>query len=173
MKRLTASALALVGTATLGLVGSAVEQRLDEQAVGQGAQIVRVDYNAKGVDTSANAYQELVRVQNKNAATAVPQTTACDPAEGDVTMTGYTLQDTTGHTYVFPTYCLEPGDYVDVRTGRSPSTSATSWWNNAEFNLYWKRSTHQYGNASDSATLERADGTRVDRVAWSDFSIRP
>ncbi|WP_084963288.1 lamin tail domain-containing protein [Thermoactinospora rubra] len=144
------------GIAALGLSFGVTAASADEQ--GTGLQIVRVDYNVKGVDTSANAYQESVRVQNKGATPA--------------SLAGCTLEDLTGHTYHFPaSFSLAPGAYVNVRTGKSPSTDPANWWN-SPVNLYWNRTSHMYGNSSDSVTLE-CGGSRLDRVAWNDFAIRP
>lgn len=131
----------------------------DEQAVGQ-VQIVRVDYNVKGADTAANAYLESVQVKNLSGA--------------PVLMTGWTLEDLTGHVYRFPNgYTLNAGQTVSVRTGKTPSANPASWWNNSTFNLYWNRTQHMYGNSADSVTLINAADVRQDRVAWNDWTIRP
>lgn len=154
MKKFVLSLVA--GLVILGLSFGVTAASADEQ--GSGLQIVRVDYNVKGVDTAANAYLESVQVQNKGAA-ALP-------------LAGCTLEDLTGHAFTFPaTFSLAPGAYVYVRTGKSPAVSPSSWWNSA-VNLYWNRSSHQYGNSTDSTTLE-CGGVRQDRVAWNDFTIRP
>ncbi|MER7063954.1 lamin tail domain-containing protein [Streptomyces albidoflavus] len=154
MKKLFLSIAATL--AVLGLGFGVTAASADEQ--GSGLQIVRVDYNVKGVDTAANAYQEAVQVQNKGAA--------------PVSLSGCTLEDLTGHQYDFPaTRTLAPGEYVYVRTGKSPSADPANWWNSA-VNLYWGRTNHMYGNSADSVTLE-CSGSRLDRVAWNDFTIRP
>lgn len=147
-------AVVIAGSIGYGLISQA---NADEQATGA-PQIVRVEYNVKGVDTSSNAYLESVQVKNTTGAA--------------VTMTGYTLEDLTGHTYRFPSgYSLAAGAVVNVRTGVKPA-SFGGWWSDPSKNLYWNRSSHQYGG-SDSVTLQDASGARLDRVAWNDFTIRP
>ncbi|MEV1245182.1 lamin tail domain-containing protein [Nonomuraea sp. NPDC049750] len=154
MKKLILTCAAVA--AVLGLSFSVTAASADEQ--GAGLQIVGVDYNVKGVDTASNAYKEAVKVQNKSAAS--------------VSLAGCTLEDLTGHTYRFPAArTLASGEYVYVRTGKSPSVDPANWWN-TPVNLYWNRSSHQYGNSADSVTLE-CSGSRLDRVAWNDFTIRP
>ena len=128
----------------------------DESATGK-VQIVRVEYNVRGVDTPANAYLESVRVKNLGA---------------DQDMTNWTVEDSTGHAYTFPAgYVLKANQTVNVRTGVKPTT-LTGWWADSAANLYWNRTHHMYGNSSDSVTLEN-NGVRVDRVAWNDFTILP
>ncbi|MGP4093029.1 lamin tail domain-containing protein [Nonomuraea sp. KM90] len=155
MKKLILSLVAVV--AALGLTFGVSAASADEQATGK-VQITRVDNNVKGVDTAANAYQESIQVKNLGAESA--------------SMTGCTLEDLTGHTYRFPSsFNLAAGAYVYVRTGKSPSVNPASWWNTGP-NLYWNRTSHQYGNSTDSVTLE-CGGNRIDRVSWNDFTIRP
>jgi hypothetical protein len=165
------SGLALIAMAIAALfIGTSSQSAsADEQATGK-VQITRVEYNVKGVDTASNAYLESVKVKNLGA---------------DMPMSGWTLQDLTGHTYHFPStwddpsdslttlvpYVLKAGQEVNVRTGVKPA-SFGGWWSNKAINLYWNRSSHMYGNAADSVTLENA-GNVVDRVAWNDFTIRP
>lgn len=154
MKKLFLTIAATLAVLSVGF--GVTSASADEQ--GSGLQIVGVDYNVKGVDTAANAYKEAIKVQNKSAA--------------PVSLSGCTLEDLTGHTYSFPsTRTLASGEYVYVRTGKSPSADPANWWN-TQVNLYWGRSSHQYGNSADSVTLECA-GSRLDRVAWNDFTIRP
>lgn len=151
------ASLAIAGAMLAATAVSLGVAHADEQATGQ-VQIVRVEYNVKGADTAANAYLESVRVKNLGAAPVV--------------MTGWTLQDLTGHEYRFPAgYVLNAGQSVFVRTGVKPATLG-GWWANPAFNLYWNRSSHMYGNSADSVTLENA-GTRVDRVAWNDWTLLP
>ncbi|GII88207.1 hypothetical protein Ssi03_61970 [Sphaerisporangium siamense] len=143
--------------AILGLSFGVTTASADEQATG--VQITRVDYNVKGVDTAANAYQEAVQIKNTGTE--------------DASLSGWSLEDSTGHTYRFPRgYTLKSGAYVYVRTGKNPAPTH-GWWSDPAVNLYWNRTSHMYGNAADSVTLLRADDTRADRVAWSDFTIRP
>lgn len=156
MKKLILTFVAVV--AALGLSFGVTAASADEQAKGQGVQITRVDYNVKGVDTAANAYQEAVQVTNLG--------------EGVASLENCTLEDLTGHQYKFPAdFSLDAGAYVYVRTGKSPASGPASWWNDGP-NLYWNRTSHMYGNSADSVTLE-CDGVRKDRVAWNDFTIRP
>lgn len=162
---LSGLALFAMAIAALFIGVSSQSASADEQATGN-VQITRVEYNVKGVDTAANAYLESVKVKNLGVTTS----TGCVGTGQN--MTGWTLQDLTGHTYHFPAnYCLANNQEVNVRTGVKPA-SFMGWWATPSINLYWNRSSHQYGNAADSVTME--DGSVVvDRVAWNDFTIRP
>lgn len=148
--------LALIVSIAAGYLAVSTLAHADESATGK-VQIVRVEYNVRGIDTPANAYLESVQVKNLGA---------------DQDMTNWTLEDSTGHAFTFPAgYVLKANQAVNVRTGVKPAT-LTGWWANPLTNLYWNRSHHMYGNSADSVTLENA-GTRVDRVAWNDFTILP
>ncbi len=175
MRKFLAVIAAMVMTGLIAFVTVLSPASADEQATGK-IQITRVEYNVRGTDTAANAYKESVKVKNLGMV-QVPASAACTfggvPVNGQ-DMTGWTLEDLTGHRYRFPNgYCLRDGAEVNVRTGRTPSTNPASWWNNRAFNLYWNRDSHQYGNAADSVTLENASGVRQDRVTWNDFTILP
>lgn len=145
----------------------------DEGTTGK-IQIVRVEYNVKGTDTSANAYMESVKVRNNGVSEVSPACNILGVGIVGKDMTGWSLEDLTGHRYRFPNgYCLPNGAEVNVRTGKSPSSDSGSWWNNRRVNLYWGRTSHQFGNAADSVVLENNDGSRQDRVTWNDFTILP
>lgn len=158
-KRVAALSAALVMvTAGMGLSLTTSGASADEQAVG--VQLVRWEYNVPGVDTAANAYRESVKVKNTSG---VP-----------VNMTGWTVEDLTGHTFHFPSgYILNAGQEVNVRTGVKPSTLG-GWWANPAANLYWNRSQHMYANgtAGESVVLQNS-GSTVDRVNKNPFTIRP
>lgn len=160
IRKMTNIIAALVTVVIAGSIGYGLisQANADEQSTGS-PQVVRVEYNVRGTDTASNAYLESVQVKNTTGAAVV--------------MTGYTLEDLTGHAYQFPDgYSLAAGASVNVRTGVKPA-SFGGWWADPSKNLYWGRSNHQYGNAADSVTLQDASGARLDRVAWNDFTIRP
>lgn len=156
--RTLAGVLCVIMVGVLGYSMS-ITASADDRAAGQGPQIIRVENNVHGTDTAANAYLESVAVQNLS--------------DAPVNLTGWYLRDTTGHRFTFPEgYTLGANATVRVRTGVMPAT-ASAWWANPAFNLYWKLSHHQYGNRTDSVSLRDATGVEHDYVSWSDFTIFP
>lgn len=76
----------------------------------------------------------------------------------DVEMTGWTLRDTAGHDYVFPTgFTLGVGDYVKVHTGVGTDTAT---------DLYWGYESYVWNDDGDTATLRDNHGNTVDQYSY-------
>ncbi|WP_420716430.1 lamin tail domain-containing protein [Streptomyces sp. H27-H1] len=75
-----------------------------------------------------------------------------------VNLKGWTLTDTSSHTYTFATFTLGAGKTVTVKTGKGTNTATT---------LFQQRAAYVWNNDKDTATLRRANKTagRVDEGA--------
>ncbi len=67
----------------------------------------------------------------------------------DATLTSWTLRDTNGATYTFPTFTLGPGATVRVHTGSGANSAA---------DLFWGRGLAVWNNDGDTATLRDSQG---------------
>jgi len=95
-----------------------------------------------GSNTSLNA--EYVKVVNNTTAT--------------VSLTKWTLRDTSGHVYTFPTYSLPAKGYVYIRSGKGTNSSKT---------LYWQQTWYVWNNTGDTAYLRDSKGTLKDTCTWN------
>jgi Lamin Tail Domain len=109
--------------------------------------IHEIYYNSPGKDTGTNASlnAEWVQLHNSSA--------------HRVTLTHWTLRDRAGHLYKFGTYRLKAHGYVKIHTGKGSNTQT---------NRYWGHSWYIWNNNGDRATLKNANGTVIDRCAYSD-----
>jgi hypothetical protein len=108
-------------------------------------QIVRVQWNAPGVDTRARASVngEFVRLRNTG-------TTRVD-------LSGWTLRDGQGHVFRFRRTTLAAGQTLEIHSGPGTRTRHTQFWG-----LRY----HVWGNRHDVAHLrDRLDRT-VDTARW-------
>jgi hypothetical protein len=80
-----------------------------------------------------------------------------NPGGSSVTMTGWTLRDIANHVYTFPAFTLGAGATVRVWTN-SGSNNAT--------NLYWGSDAAIWNNTGDTAILQNAQGTEIDRYSY-------
>lgn len=114
------------------------------QAAGS-VHIEKIYYNSPGRDTGSNdsLNGEWVRIRNSR--------------DVRVSLKGWTIRDTAGHTYTFGAYRLAPGKSVTVHTGGGDNTAR---------HRYWGRSWHVWNNDTDRATLRRANGTVADRCFY-------
>jgi hypothetical protein len=74
-----------------------------------------------------------------------------------VDMTGWTLSDSVGHTFTFPTFSLRPEGVIRVWTG--PGDDDVD-------NLHWGLRRTVWNNNRDEALLAEATGTHVDRYSY-------
>ena len=109
--------------------------------------ITRVSYDPAGPDSGSNAdvNREWVTI------TSFGQQTR--------RMKGWTLQDTSGHTFQFPGIRLHPNTTVTVQTGDGRAT---------RHDLYWGMANPDWNNTGDQATLRNRDGRLIDRCRWGD-----
>jgi hypothetical protein len=75
-----------------------------------------------------------------------------------VTLTGWTLRDTSSHVSRFPDFRLRPGKRVTIHTGRGK---------NDRNDLYWRSRAYIWNNDGDTATLKNRRGHRIDRCHYS------
>jgi len=109
-------------------------------------QFGRIQYNAPGTDTSANASVNGEYVVIKNLGTR------------GVSLTGWTLRDAKNHIYKFSTFTLGAGKSVAVHTGKGTNTASVRYWG-----LGW----HVWNNGGDTAYLRTAAGTLADKCSWT------
>jgi P pilus assembly chaperone PapD len=75
-----------------------------------------------------------------------------------VTMTHWTLRDTSSHVFRFPTFKLQPGSVVRIHTGSG---------SNARHDLYWRSGAYIWNDDGDTAILKRRDGSKVDTCRYA------
>jgi hypothetical protein len=90
------------------------------------------------------AQNEYVRIRNHGT--------------GPTTLTNWTLCDSQGNCYVFPTFTLGVNALVFVRTGVGV---------NDVDDLYWGRSEPVWDNTGDTATLRNAANTVIDTYTYA------
>jgi hypothetical protein len=101
--------------------------------------ITHIEYNPPGEDLPG----EAVLLRNRG--------------DAGQDMTGWTLSDLSGHTFVFPAFRLAPGEAVRVWTRKGISTAT---------DLYWGRTAAVWTNIGDRARLRDASGVLVDEYAY-------
>jgi hypothetical protein len=97
--------------------------------------------------TAVNAQVEIGRVIRAGDITA--EGLEIRNTGGVVNLTGWTLEDSAGNVYTFPTLQLFTNGLVTVYTRRGTNTPIV---------LYWGRSTAVWGEAGDTVTLRDDDG---------------
>jgi hypothetical protein len=117
---------------------------VDPPAANTTLRVVKVSYNPPGADTKANRNGEWVKIKNFGAR--------------GVGMTGYTLQNATGHIYRFPTTRLGAGKSLTVYTGRGVNTTSSR---------YWRSGVHIWNNSGrEKAILRDSYERRVSLRSW-------
>lgn len=103
-------------------------------------------YDSPGDDTGSNnsLNAEWVKVTNHGSTAR--------------SLTGWTIRDTAGHVYKFPTFTLKAGKSVRVHTGRGSGTTT---------DLYWGQD-YVWNNTGDKAILKTGGGVTVDTCSWPD-----
>ncbi|MGP3967008.1 lamin tail domain-containing protein [Streptomyces sp. 6N223] len=138
-RSLIAAAVAAASCAGLLLLPS------QAQAAGS-VHIETIYYNSPGSpdsggNTSLNG--EWVRIRNSR--------------DVNVSLKGWTIRDSSGHTYTFGSYTLAAGRSVTVHTGKGDNTAR---------HRYWGSSWYVWNNDADRATLRRGNGTVADRCSY-------
>ncbi|WP_210592829.1 lamin tail domain-containing protein [Streptomyces sp. GESEQ-35] len=115
------------------------------QAAG-GVVIRHVWFDSPGSDNGSNTSLNGEWVEIKNTSGAA------------ISLKGWVLKDKANHRYVFPNVKIGKGKTMKVRTGKGSDTTA---------NKYQDRGWYVWNNTSDTATLTRASGTKVDACSWT------
>jgi len=115
------------------------------QAAG-GVTINRIWFDSPGSDTGSNASLNGEWVLLKNTSSAA------------ISVKGWILKDIANHKYTFPNIKIGAGKTVKVHTGKGTDTSA---------NRYQNRRAYVWNNTSDTATLTKATGSKVDSCSWT------
>lgn len=138
MRNMTTTVLLAV-TALLGAVVVT-----PAQAAG-GIVISKAYYNSPGTDTRSNSSLNAEYIQLKNTSSVARY------------ITNWTLRDNQSHVYRFPSTKINPGSYLNVRTGKG-----TNNWNTR----YWGSGNYIWNNTGDKATLRNSNGTWIDSCSW-------
>ncbi|GAA2041179.1 MULTISPECIES: lamin tail domain-containing protein [Streptomyces] len=119
------------------------------QAAGA-VKISKIHYNSPGKDDRSNASLngEWVRITNSTTKA--------------VSLKGWTLTDAQKHTYTFGTFTLGSGKSVTVRTGSGKNTAS---------NVYQNRRAYVWNNDKDTATLRKANGTKVHSCSYNNPKV--
>ncbi|WP_343237974.1 lamin tail domain-containing protein [Streptomyces sp. SID2999] len=115
------------------------------QAAGT-VQIHRVHFNSPGKDARSNSSLNGEWVQLKNTSRSA------------VSLKGWVLKDASNHKYSFPNVTLGAGKYVKVHTGSGRDTASDK---------YQGRRAYVWNNTSDTATLTKSNGSKVDTCSWT------
>ncbi|MFB7778088.1 lamin tail domain-containing protein [Streptomyces bauhiniae] len=139
--RLRAALPALAGAALL----TGTLMSTPAQAAGT-VQIHRVYFDSPGTDTRSNSSLNGEWVQLKNTSRSA------------VSLNGWVLKDASNHRYSFPNVKLGAGKYLKVHTGSGRDTTSDK---------YQGRRAYVWNNTSDTATLTRSNGSKVDTCSWT------
>jgi hypothetical protein len=140
-KRLRAAVPALAGA--VALTGTLLSS--PAEAAG-GVVIHRVYFDSPGTDTRTNAQYNAEWVQIKNTSSSA------------ISLKGWVLKDLDNHRYTFLDVKIGAGKYIKVRTGSGTDTTATKYQN---------RRAYVWNNTSDTATLSKSSGSKVDSCSWT------
>ncbi|MEU9924083.1 lamin tail domain-containing protein [Streptomyces griseoluteus] len=139
--RLRAALPALAGAALL--TGTLLST--PAQAAGT-VQIHRVYFDSPGKDTRSNSSLNGEWVQLKNTSRSA------------VSLNGWILKDASNHKYSFPNVKIGAGKYMKVHTGSGRDTTSDK---------YQGRRAYVWNNTSDTATLTKSNGSKVDTCSWT------
>ncbi|PRH77138.1 hypothetical protein C6N75_21880 [Streptomyces solincola] len=145
MLRIRSIAAATAAVAAMGIVSMPTPA----QAAGS-VHLAKIYYDSPGTDSRSNASLNAEYVQVRNTTNAA------------VNLRGWTVTDAADHKYTFGSYSLGRGKTVTIRTGQGSNTSA---------NLYQQRRAYVWNNDRDTATLKKANGTRVDSCSYDSTRV--
>ncbi|MFF5855010.1 lamin tail domain-containing protein [Streptomyces sp. NPDC012751] len=139
--RLRTALPALAGAALLTgtLLGTPAE------AAG-GVRIHHVWFDSPGSDNRSNKSLNGEWVQLRNTGGSA------------VSVKGWVLKDASNHRYVFPDVKIGAGKYVKIHTGSGSDTASDK---------YQDRRAYVWNNDKDTATLTKANGTKVASCSWT------
>ncbi|MEU6487188.1 lamin tail domain-containing protein [Streptomyces sp. NPDC046887] len=145
MLRIRSIAAATAAVAAMGIVSMPTPA----QAAGS-VHLYKIYYDSPGTDRRSNTSLNAEYVQIRNTTNA------------SVNLRGWTVTDASNHRYTFGSYTLGRGKTVTVRTGRGTNTAA---------NVYQQRRAYVWNNDRDTATLKKANGTRVDTCSYNSTRV--
>ncbi|MBG0852130.1 lamin tail domain-containing protein [Streptomyces spinoverrucosus] len=115
------------------------------QAAG-GVVIRHVWFDSPGSDNGSNSSLNAEWVEIKNTSRSA------------ISLKGWVLKDKANHKYVFPNVKIGAGKTMKVRTGTGRDSAS---------NKYQDRGWYVWNNTSDTATLTKANGAKVDSCSWT------
>jgi hypothetical protein len=112
-----------------------------------GVRISEINFDSPGSDEGGNASinGEWVKITNTSSKT--------------VKLGGWVLHDASQHRFDFPSFRLKPHAKVKVHSGSG---------NDGRANLYWDSTQYIWNNDGDTATLDNANGTKVDSCSYTE-----
>jgi hypothetical protein len=113
----------------------------------QAASYMQIDviyFDPAGADTGSNINQEYIRLKNTDSV--------------NHTLTGWTVRDTSGHVYKFPTTTIKAKSTVTLRSGKGTDGISTR---------YWQQSWYVWNNDGDKADLRGPSGTLIDGCSYT------
>lgn len=120
---------------------------LSTPAEAAGGVVIRhVWFDSPGSDTGSNASLNGEWVEIKNTSSA------------SISLNGWILKDVANHKYTFANLRIGAGKTMKVHTGKGTNTGASKFQN---------RRAYVWNNTSDTATLTRANGAKVDTCKWT------
>ncbi|MFC3575255.1 lamin tail domain-containing protein [Streptomyces yaanensis] len=140
--RIRAALPALAGA--VALMGTAL-LATPAQAAG-GVTIYHVWFDSPGSDNRSNKSLNAEWVQIKNNGSSA------------VSLKGWVLKDASNHKYTFLNVKIGAHRTMKVHTGRGTDTTADKFQN---------RRAYVWNNTSDTATLTKANGSKVDSCSWT------
>ncbi|MFJ3234767.1 lamin tail domain-containing protein [Streptomyces sp. NPDC086787] len=111
-----------------------------------GVTIHHVYFDSPGSDTRSNASLNGEWVQIRNTGRSA------------VSLRGWVLKDVSNHRYAFPNVTIGAGKYMKIHTGSGRDTTSDKYQN---------RRAYVWNNTSDTATLTKANGAKVDSCSWT------
>lgn len=111
-----------------------------------GVVIHRVYFDSPGKDTRGNASLNGEWAQIKNTGSKA------------VSLKGWVLKDPENHRYTFPNIKIGAKKTIKVHTGSGKDTAADK---------FQGRKAYVWNNTSDTATLSKANGAKVDSCSWT------
>lgn len=139
----------VAGAAVAASCASVLLLPAQAQAAGS-LHIHKIYYNSPGSDRGSNSSLNAEYVQIRNGRSV------------DVSLKGWTIKDSAGHTYTFGKYTLRSGNTVTIKTGEGDNTGKVK---------YWGQGWYVWNNDSDKATLRRGSGTVMDTCSYDNDDV--
>lgn len=111
-----------------------------------GVTIYHVWFDSPGSDNRSNTSLNGEWVQIKNTSRSA------------ISLKGYVLKDVSNHRYTFKNIKIGAGKYIKVHTGKGTDTAS---------NTYHGSGAYIWNNTSDTATLTKSNGSKVDTCSWT------
>jgi hypothetical protein len=138
---------ALIGIVVAAVVGLVITELIGCVFTCDGGPPVLVNTAESGFNASGSPLDEFVCI------------TSLD--DEVVSLTGWTLVDTAGHTFTFPEFELASRASVRVHTGSGTNTPA---------DLFWDRGAAVWNDSGDSVRLLDGDGEEITSASYANRS---